>query len=63
MGTLLRLIVTRFLPGRLGWVIAAWVIARLLARRQAASTAGAPPRPTPRTVRPIAVPNEPQRVR
>jgi hypothetical protein len=59
MGTLLRLLATRFLPGRIGWVLAAWVVARLLARRQAESTA----RPAPRRVQPVPVPVEPRRVR
>lgn len=63
MATLIRFLLLRLMPGRIGWVIAAWVIARLLARRQAVSTAGAPPRPTPRNVRPLSVPIEPQRVR
>jgi hypothetical protein len=59
MGTLLRLLIARFLPGRIGWVIAAWVVARLLARRQAESTA----RPAPRRVQPVTVPVEPRRAR
>lgn len=63
MATLIRFMLLRLMPGRIGWVIAAWVIARLLARRQAASTAGAPPRPTPRSVRPLTVPVEPHRAR
>jgi hypothetical protein len=46
MGTLIRLLLTRLLPARLAWVVAAFVLGRALAARREATTAI-----TPRVVR------------
>jgi hypothetical protein len=32
MGTILRLLLTRFLPGRLAWVVTAFLVARAMTR-------------------------------
>lgn len=58
MGMLLRFLLLRLAPGRIGWVVAAWLISRFLARRQAASTA----QPGPRRVAPMPVMQTPRRV-
>jgi hypothetical protein len=38
MGSLVRLLLTRILPARLAWVVAAFVIGRLLASRSETMT-------------------------
>jgi hypothetical protein len=46
MGMLIRLLLTKLLPARLGWVVAAYVMARALASRQEPRDRVARARPT-----------------